>query len=157
MSYTKSNGRARTFNGRGTTLIARRGYSDLGARRGYNAVGAVECGAGQTFRSDVTFAGTKGQCMTDAQYNECKSTGKLYGQTCTVSSADGGVLSAIGGALKGLLGLYGSAKAAEGQNAAYQQMLAQQQQQAAGPPSWLVPVAIAGAGVVAVVLLTRKK
>jgi len=129
-------------------LIARRLYSDLGAD--------PTCGVNQTYRSDVTFAGVKGQCMTADQYAECKSTGKVFGQPCTVSS--GGFLSSIGSGIKsifgGALNVYGSAKTAEGQSAAYQQMLAAQRSQT---PSWVMPVVIGGAGIAAVLLITRAR
>lgn len=50
------------------------------------ALGGTSCGAGQTYRGNVTFNGIQGQCMTDAQYNECKSTGKYAGMPCKVST-----------------------------------------------------------------------
>lgn len=49
-------------------------------------LGAPTCGPGQTYRSDVTFANVTGQCVTDAQYAECKSKGTVYGQPCAVSA-----------------------------------------------------------------------
>ena len=52
--------------------------------------GAESCGPNQIYYPDVTFAGVKGQCMTAAQYNECKSTGRYAGQACTVAAATSG-------------------------------------------------------------------
>lgn len=49
------------------------------------ALGSSSCGAGQTYRSNVTYAGRKGQCMTDAQYEQCKATGQYGGQPCNVA------------------------------------------------------------------------
>lgn len=140
MSYTRANG---------TTLIARRSYSDLGA---------TECGPGQTYRGDVTFANVKGQCMTDAQYAECKSKGMIYNQACTVSTGGDGVLGTIGGVLKGALSFFSQTQKTAGEAEAYRKMMeSQTAQKAGGAPAWLLPVAIGGVGLVAVVLLTRRK
>jgi hypothetical protein len=61
------------------------------------ALGGTSCGAGQTYRGNVTFNGVQGQCMTDAQYATCKSTGKYAGMPCQVgtdySSIASGLLS----------------------------------------------------------------
>ena len=127
MSYTRSNA---------TTLVARRGYSDLGATTNCRTSGTmVRGGDGKEY--DLKEAAS--------QFPPCESEGTL---------------SKIGSAIKSLFGTavstYGSAKTAEGQAAAYQQMLAAQQAKP-GMPSWVLPVAIGGAGLIAVVLLTRKK
>lgn len=58
---------------------------------------ASACGPGQTFYSNVTFGGVRGQCMTPAQYEDCKK-GSIYGKPCIVNTA-GGIVSSIVGAL----------------------------------------------------------
>lgn len=121
-----------------TTLVASR----------YGAMGAdPTCGPGQVYHSDVTWAGIKGQCLTDAQYNECKSTGKFGGQPCSASS--GGVfdtIKSIGGAL---VGLWGQSKTAP--------TPVQQPGGGGGTPDWLMPVAIGAVGIAAIVLLKKKR
>ena len=100
MSYTKTKIIARRIPSglgnfpRSTTVEAHTVRGGLGTTYG--------CGADQTMRNDVTYAGIKGQCMTDAQYAECKSTGKVFGQPCGVdtggdsgSGAEGAILGVL--------------------------------------------------------------
>lgn len=121
-----------SYYGSPPTLIARRGYS--------GALGdASSCGPDQQWDPNFVFNGIKGQCTPKGS---------------PMAAADSpGILSRIGdffsGAVKGALNLYGSTKTAEGQAQAYQQMLAQQNQ----TPAWVLPVAIGGVGLVAVLLL----
>lgn len=62
------------------------------------------------------------------------------------------------GVAKGALDIYGDSKKQQGAaELAAQQAAAQQQQQPGGMPGWIIPVAIGAAGLVAVVLITRKK
>jgi len=122
-----------SYYGNPPTLIARRGYS--------GALGdASACGPDQQWDPNFVFNGIKGQCTPK-------------GSPMAAADSGGGILSKIGdffsGAVKGALNLYGSTKVAEGQSQAYQQMLAQQQ----AMPGWVIPVAIGGVGLVAVLLL----
>lgn len=112
------------------------------------------CGPNQTYRADVTWAGAKGQCLTDAQYAECKS-GTLLGQPCSVSSS-GGIVDAAKSVIGSIFGIWGQSKVAQGQAQAYQTM-AQQQAAANATPSWLMPVAIGGAAIAVVLLLKKRK
>lgn len=119
-----------------TTLIARRGYSDLGD--------ASSCGTGQEWDAGCTFNGIKGQCVPAGTVGKAAN--------CTYPSS-GGIVSFFGGLLSGALNLYGQSKVAQGQAQAYQSMQPQQNQ----TPSWVMPVAIGGAAVVAVMLLKGKR
>ncbi len=121
-----------TYYGSPPTLIARRGYAGLS--------GAESCGPNQQWDPNFVFNGIKGQCTPKGS---------------PMAEGEEGWLSKIGnffsGAVKGAINIYGSTKVAEGQNAAYQQMLLQQQ--ANQMPSWVLPVAIGGVGLVAVLML----
>ena len=121
-----------------TTLIARRGYGDMGADSG--------CVTGQEFDANCTpkTGGQKGQCVPAG------TAGK--NPACNYPST-GGVWDFLKGLASGAVGIYGQSKYSQGQSAAYQGMQPQQ----SGTPSWVVPVAIGAVGLTAVVLLTRKR
>ena len=76
------------------------------------------------------------------------------GDVSSVLSSIGSGIKTIGGGLLGIV--KGSAQSA-GEASAYQQMAMMQAQQNQGMPSWVVPVAIGGVGLVAVLLLMKKR
>jgi hypothetical protein len=123
-----------SYYGAPPTLIARRGYAGMGDDTGVCRRSDTELYQnGSTITVDKTYA---------AQFPAC-------------SSSSEGTLSKIGGffsdLFKGAVNFYGSKKTAEGQAAAYQQIL--QQQQAGQMPSWVLPVGIGAVGLVAIVML----
>jgi hypothetical protein len=104
--------------------------------------GAESCGPDQQWDPNYKFGTLTGQC-----------TPKGSAMTPAPSSGGiGGVLQTIGSAL---VNSFTGAQKAQGQSAAYQQYLAANS--GGGTPSWVVPAAIGGAGLVlALVLLKRK-
>lgn len=117
-----------------TTLIARRGYGDLGD--------AASCGTGQAWDANCTFNGIKGQCVPAG------SVGKASG--CTYPSSGGGITGFLGS----LLGLYGQSKYNAGAASAYGSM---QPQATSSTPAWVMPVAIGAVGIGAIMLLKSKR
>lgn len=116
-----------------TTLIARRGYGAMGA--------------------------TGGTCRLDAKTVRL-SDGSLAPDNVNTWPAcppesSGGLVDGLKSIAGSLFNIWGQSKVAQGQAQAYQTM-AQQQQAANATPSWLLPVAVGG-GVLAVVMLTRKR
>lgn len=115
------------------TLIARRGYGSMGADGGTCRVNAT------------TVRGADGSSWPDSAstWPACPP-------------ASGGVVDTVKGVVGSLFGIWGQSKVAQGQAQAYQTM-AQQQAAANATPSWVMPVAIGGAAIAAVMLLKNRK
>jgi hypothetical protein len=118
-----------------TTLIARRGYGPMGD--------ASSCGPDQEWDSGCVFAGITGQCVpkgTAGHASGCSYPGTL--------DKIGSFLKGIG---SGVISAYSQQQQAKGAAAAYQSM------QPSATPAWVMPVAIGGVAIAAVLLLRGGK
>jgi hypothetical protein len=125
-----------------TKLIARSGYSGIGDTH--------TCGGTQEWDPRCEFNGNKGQCVPRG------SVGRAAGCNYTTSDSAGSpsTISQIGGAavnlLSGVLNSYATAAGTKPPTTIVNGG-------GGGTPPWLVPAAIGGVGLIAVIMLTRPR
>ena len=135
MSYTR---RYVTIDKKGRKHVTFRSMGALG--------GASDCGSGQTWYPNLTFAGFTGQCSTPAQAQAALSSGQATGNLNTAASTDSGFNWGTAGSVAGnlLTGLFGPKPA--GPAVAPQTGM-----------STTTKVALAGAGVLALALILKRR
>jgi len=129
--------------------------TNIYARRIRSGLGASDCGPGQTLRGDVTYAGAKGQCMTDAQYAECKSKGAIFGRPCTVD-AGGGFWESFNSGLSTLFTGTAGPAPTPGMTPAQVQAMMAAQRGGGMSTNTMIAIGLGAVGLLALVMVTRK-